>query len=234
MGGALSARPPKEIQIRNIAWDCRQLIGSEDTLFIAIKGENHDGHEFVSTVYEQGIHTFLVQEEWYQQQTNPKGLFIIVKNSLEALHSLAKAHRERFQIPIIGITGSNGKTTLKEWLSILLRPHFNLCKNPKSYNSKLGLPLSILQLNQSHDLGIFETGISQVGEMSILCDILQPSHAILTNIGAAHDEGFASRSEKLAEKLLLLEKAGHIFIYQRNQDTDSIIKKSCPEAIGTI
>ncbi len=230
MGGALSALPPKEIQIRNIAWDSRQLIGSEDTLFIAIKGENHDGHEFVSTVYEQGIHTFLVQEEWYQQQTNPKGLFIIVKNSLEALHSLAKAHRERFQIPIIGITGSNGKTTLKEWLSILLRPHFNVCKNPKSYNSKLGLPLSILQLNQSHDLGIFETGISQVGEMNILCDILQPSHAILTNIGAAHDEGFASRSEKLAEKLLLLEKAGHIFIYQRNQDTYSIVKKSCPEA----
>lgn len=189
-----------EFTVDSISIDSRSSLNNSGTLFFALVGPNADAHEFIPELLEKGVRFFVVSKVPSHQK---KGYFFLVENTTTALQKLAAWHRSTFNFPIIGITGSNGKTIVKEWLNFLLAPDFNIIKSPKSYNSQVGVPLSVLGINSQHNLGIFEAGISQSGEMEKLQAIIQPTLGILTNIGSAHDEGFVSRTEKLKEKTRL-------------------------------
>jgi len=200
----------KEAVIRNLEIDSRTLSDTPHALFFAIKAQR-DGHQFIGNAYEHGIRNFVVSED-IDQQKYPKANFIKVNNVLAALQQLAAYHRKIHELEVIGITGSNGKTIIKEWLYQLLSADFNVVRSPKSYNSQIGVPLSVWQINENHNLGIFEAGISNINEMQSVAAIIQPTVGILTNIREAHDEGFANKAEKLKEKLKLFEDAS-LFVY---------------------
>ncbi|MFD2571972.1 bifunctional UDP-N-acetylmuramoyl-tripeptide:D-alanyl-D-alanine ligase/alanine racemase [Spirosoma soli] len=198
--------------IINREWltDSRQVTGRvDDVVFFAIQGEHHDGHNFIGDLYQKGVRQFVVERSALtparrtELMNYPEAQFIEVDSSLQTLQSLASQHRRLFRIPVVGITGSNGKTIVKEWLAQLLADDFVIVKSPKSYNSQLGVPLSVHPLNDSHTLGIFEAGISQSHEMQALESVILPTIGLFTNIGTAHDEGFKSRKQKIAEKLRL-------------------------------
>jgi alanine racemase len=194
----------RDIFIEHLLLDSRRVFNAEKSLFFAIRGERRDGHQFIDELYERGVRSFVVSEV----QSSPvykDANFLIVPDTLLALQKLAAWHRSQFDIPVIGITGSNGKTIVKEWLYQLLQPDYNITRSPRSYNSQIGVPLSVWQMNASHTLGIFEAGISRPGEMKSLAAIIQPTIGILTNIGEAHSEGFSSMKEKENEKGILLE-----------------------------
>jgi alanine racemase len=182
--------------------DSRKISFPSETLFFALKTERRNGHQFIKDVYEQGVRSFVISETLdYSNYSDAS--FLLVTDTMTALQHLAAHHRSQFQIPVIGITGSNGKTIVKEWLNQMLQDKNKVVRSPKSYNSQIGVPLSVWQINQSHTVGIFEAGISKPGEMEALQKIIQPTIGILTNIGAAHDEGFINRQQKLQEKLKL-------------------------------
>ncbi len=214
--------------------DSRKLFASPRSLFFAIKGVRNDGHTHITTAYEQGIRLFVVEKD-IEAEKYPLASFIKVPSSIRALQSLATAHRSQFNYPVIGITGSNGKTIVKEWLFQMLSPKFKCVKNPGSYNSQVGVPLSVWQMNSMHELGIFEAGISLPGEMDALQKIIQPSIGVFTTLGSAHDEGFSSPHEKLLEKLKLFQSCKTI-IYCHDYATinDEIIrqKKTFQELIS--
>ncbi|TFF39631.1 bifunctional UDP-N-acetylmuramoyl-tripeptide:D-alanyl-D-alanine ligase/alanine racemase [Mucilaginibacter psychrotolerans] len=189
--------------------DSRRITNPSSSLFFALS-DRRNGHEFVADAYTAGVRNFVVQQQ--QDVVMPDASFLLVDNALEALQKLAAHHRNEFDLPVIGITGSNGKTIVKEWLYQLLCPEKNIVRNPKSYNSQIGVPLSVWQISESHNLGIFEAGISTTGEMERLEAIIKPSVGILTHMGTAHDEGFASPAEKLKEKLQLF-KSCSLLIY---------------------
>jgi len=186
--------------IEYLVTDSRKLIFPEHSLFFAIKGPRRSGTYFIPDLYHRGVRYFLIDED-IDQSLYPSAIFLQVPNSIKALQQIAAYHRQQFLIPVIGITGSNGKTIVKEWLYQLLSPDFNIVRSPRSYNSQIGVPLSIWQMNTQHTLAIFEAGISTKGEMDALANMIQPTIGVLTNIGEAHNEGFASKEEKLAEKL---------------------------------
>jgi len=188
--------------VEHLLLDSRKIIFPQSSLFIALKGPRRDGHSFISEIYEKGIRNFVVAHEISNDEI-PEANIILVKNTLAALQTLAAHRRKQFSIPVIGITGSNGKTIVKEWLNQLLEEQFNIVRSPKSYNSQIGVPLSVWQMNESHDLAIFEAGISESGEMSNLEKIIQPTIGIFTNIGEAHSEGFINIRQKINEKLQL-------------------------------
>jgi len=191
----------EEVLVQYLIVDSRSVMVPENSLFFALSA-HRDGHEFIRDAYHKQVRNFVITEKKYIS-LYPDCNFIIVEDSLVALQLLALAHRKQFDLKTIGITGSNGKTIVKEWLYQLLAIDFNIIRSPKSYNSQIGVPLSVWQINTSHNLGIFEAGISAVGEMETLAKIIQPQIGILTNIGEAHAEGFASKKEKLVEKLKL-------------------------------
>ena len=191
-----------DTEIEYLLLDSRKVYSPAASLFFALKGPRRDGHQFIPELYKKGVRSFVVSEE-QDKAAYPDAGFIIVGDTLNALQQLAIYHRSQFAIPVIGITGSNGKTIIKEWLYQLLHDEYNIIRSPKSYNSQVGVPLSIWQMDEQHNLGIFEAGISQPGEMEMLEKIIQPSIGVLTNIGEAHDEGFANKPQKLAEKLKL-------------------------------
>ncbi len=190
-------------KIEHISYDSRSISFPDTTIFFALKNRLN-GHDFVQDAYEKGVRSFVV-EIGFDEKKFPKASFFQVKNTLEALQTLAKYHRSQFALPIIGITGSNGKTIVKDWLAQLLDDSFFLVKNPRSYNSQLGVALSVLGIEKTHTLGIFEAGISQKKEMKNLEAMIKPSIGILTNIGDAHNEGFLNESEKIQEKIQLFE-----------------------------
>jgi alanine racemase len=196
--------------VKNLATDSRTLGNPSNTLFFAIAAQR-DGHQFIANAYQNGIRNFIISKEVAQAQF-PNVNWIKVADTLLALQQLAAYHRNAYQLQTIGITGSNGKTIVKEWLYQLLSPNYNVVRSPKSYNSQIGVPLSVWQINQQHNLGIFEAGISTTGEIEKLARIIKPSIGILTNVGQAHDEGFSSKTEKLKEKLKLFEGV-ETFIY---------------------
>lgn len=206
--------------IENIAIDSRSLQNGAQTLFFAIVGPNNDAHTYIPELIEKGVRNFVVTHipEAFKGQAN----FLVVENTLDALQQFAAHHRNLFDFPIIGITGSNGKTIVKEWLNFLLSPDYNIIRSPKSYNSQVGVPLSVIAINEQHNLGIFEAGISTVHEMEKLEKILKPSIGILTNIGSAHDEGFANIGEKMKEKLKLFQHA-KVLIYNKNKTIDAFL-----------
>ena len=193
--------------------DSRSLCFPEETLFFALKTQKNDGHKYIDELRRRGVRNFVVQ-------TLPKDTadcnFLVVKSPLAALQALAAHHRRQFNIPVIGITGSNGKTTVKEWLYQLLAPEYNVCRSPRSYNSQVGVPLSIWLMNRHHDIAIFETGISQSGEMSRLENIIRPTIGVMTNLGAAHQENFLSYDIKCSEKMLLFQHCRKVVINSKS------------------
>jgi alanine racemase len=209
-----------ESGIDNISIDSRSLQNNESTLFFAISGPNNDAHNFIAELIDNGVRFFVVSR--IPNGLESKANFIKVPDTLAALQQFAAWHRSRFSFPVIGITGSNGKTIVKEWLNFLLSPDYNIIRSPKSYNSQVGVPLSVLAINEQHNLGIFESGISTKSEMEKLEKVVRPTIGILTNIGPAHDEGFASTDEKIAEKLKLFKHAD-VLIYQKNPAVDKLI-----------
>lgn len=187
---------------KNLVIDSRKVLLAEETVFFALRGERHDGHDFIDDLIRKGVRYFVVDtvKDWYSEADS---VFFEVKNSLKTLQSITAQHRQKFDIPIIGITGSNGKTIVKEWLSQMLADEYILAKSPKSYNSQVGVPLSVWTLKPQHELGIFEAGISEKNEMQNLQKIIAPTIGIFTTIGTAHNEGFDSEKEKIQEKLKL-------------------------------
>ncbi|MCI6504610.1 MAG: bifunctional UDP-N-acetylmuramoyl-tripeptide:D-alanyl-D-alanine ligase/alanine racemase, partial [Prevotella sp.] len=188
--------------------DSRSLSFPEETLFFALKSERNDGHRYVTDLYRRGVRSFVVETlpDNYEQNAAKQWAdanFLVVPSSLAALQRLAERHRDSFDIPIIGITGSNGKTMVKEWLYQILMPTMNVTRSPRSYNSQIGVPLSIWQLNENSAVGLFEAGISRVGEMARLTDIIQPTIGVFTSLGMAHQENFLSMEDKCREKFLL-------------------------------
>lgn len=192
--------------VTDLVTDSRKVVLAEGAVFFAMKGERHDAHIFLNELYAQGLRQFVV-ESVVDLKKLPEANVLHVSSSLKALQALVKFHRNKFQIPVIGITGSNGKTIIKEWLYQLLTPDFKVVKNPGSYNSQLGVPLSVWQMQSYHQLGIFEAGISRPDEMEVSAEIIKPTIGLLTNIGTAHDEGFDSRAQKISEKLKLFTQA---------------------------
>ena len=209
-----------EDRIMNISIDSRSLQSNHHTLFFSLVGNNHNAHTFIEKEIIKGVRNFVVQ--YIPEKLLEKANFFVVKNTLLALHDFAGCHRKLFQFPVIGVTGSNGKTIVKEWLSFLLSPDYNIIKNPKSYNSQVGVPLSVIGINQNHNFGIFEAGISTTHEMDNLEKIICPTIGILTNIGSAHDEGFKNIGEKITEKLKLFKNV-EILIYKKNKTIDAFI-----------
>ena len=196
--------------------DSRSLCFPEETLFFALKTERNDGHLYVAELYRRGVRNFVVNRR--PSEVFDDANFLVVADTLKALQHLAASHRAAFDVPVVGITGSNGKTMVKEWLSQLLGDH--VTRSPRSYNSQIGVPLSVWLLNEQSEIGIFEAGISQKGEMQALRDIIRPTIAILTNLGAAHQENFSSIGEKCREKLVLFSDAETI-VYCADDETVS-------------
>lgn len=193
-----------EAKINWLLIDSRSLCFPEETLFFALKTEKNDGHKYIEELYRRGVRNFVVESLPIQGTKDCN--FLMVKSPLKALQDLAAYHRSQLDIPVIGITGSNGKTTVKEWLYQLLSPDFNVCRSPRSYNSQVGVPLSVWLINPHNDLAIIEAGISQSGEMAKLERIVKPTIGVMTNLGAAHQENFMSYGIKCAEKMQLFKE----------------------------
>ena len=200
-----------DAQIGWLLTDSRSLCFPEETLFFALKSTRNDGHRYIEDLYRRGVRNFVVEAKGIAEYcpngsvtTMADANFLIVPSPLAALQRLAERHRDEFNIPIVGITGSNGKTMVKEWLYQLLLPSQKIVRSPRSYNSQIGVPLSVWLLNEQTEIGIFEAGISQPGEMMALRDIIQPTIGVLTSLGSAHQENFRSMEEKCLEKLELM------------------------------
>lgn len=189
--------------IRYILIDSRKLISPDNCLFFALSSKRNDGHKYIHELYSKGLRDFIVTKAPSEVELYPEANFIVVKNTLQALQALARAHREKFNIPVIGITGSNGKTVIKEWLYQLLSKDRKTIRSPKSYNSQIGVPLSVWQMDTPYEIAIFEAGISETDEMDKLETIIRPTIGIFTNIGEAHGENFMSLQQKVGEKLNL-------------------------------
>ncbi len=192
--------------IENLLLDSRKVFAPASSLFFALRGPRRDGHQFIADLFKRGVMNFVVDRQM-EIRDYPEANFLKVHDSLEALQLLAAHHRRQFSIPVIGITGSNGKTIVKEWLYQLLHQDYTIVRSPKSYNSQIGVPLSVWQMNKQHTLAIFEAGISRPGEMEKLQKIIQPTIGVLTNIGEAHSEGFSSLQEKETDKRKLFKNA---------------------------
>jgi alanine racemase len=206
----------REATVSVLLTDSRRIVNPAEALFFALSGRR-DGHDFIPEAYNAGVRSFVVTQEPAERYSGSN--FLVVDNVLQALQVLAAYHRNRFSLQVIGITGSNGKTIIKEWLYQLMSPDKNIVRNPKSYNSQVGVPLSIWQINKDHDLGIFEAGISTIDEMEDLEKIIKPQIGVFIHIGSAHDEGFKSRHEKVLEKLKLF-KDSELLIYNYDQLLD--------------
>ena len=210
-----------DAQISWLLTDSRSLCFPEETLFFALKTTRNDGHRYIADLYRRGVRNFVVAADAAPIWERMEGAcnFLVVPSPLEALQRLAERHRDEFNIPIVGITGSNGKTMVKEWLYQLLSPSMTVTRSPKSYNSQIGVPLSVWLLNEHTQVGLFEAGISQPDEMASLCDIIQPTIGVLTSLGAAHQENFRTMEEKCTEKMQLFS---HAKVLAYNSDDDII------------
>lgn len=213
IAGILTAKPHivnDQAIITKLVIDSRSVIDPDESLFFALNGKR-DGHEYLKDAYANGIKNFVISDENYIKDF-PEANILLVTDVLTALQTLAKYNRRQHKLKTIAITGSNGKTIVKEWLYQLLAADFNIVRSPKSFNSQIGVPLSVWEIEDNHTMGIFEAGISRSGEMDSLAEIIQPTVGILTNIGEAHAEGFSSVKEKLLEKLKLFKNT-ELFIY---------------------
>ena len=212
--------------VEHLLIDSRKISFPKTSLFFALVGDRRDGHQFIKEVYEGGVRNFVISDKnvivYY-----PDANFLLVDDTLKAFQTLAAHHRKQFNYPVIGITGSNGKTIVKEWLNQLLQNDFNIVRSPRSYNSQVGVPLSVWQMKVANTLGIFEAGISTVGEMENLQQMIQPTIGVLTNIGVAHNDGFENITQKIIEKLKLFKDCKQLIC---NSD-DALVKKIVDENI---
>ena len=205
----------------NVRWlltDSRSLCFPEETLFFALRSKRNDGHRYVDDLYRRGVRSFVVEQ--VPEHPQPDANYLKVPSALAALQRLAERHRDEFDIPVVGITGSNGKTMVKEWLYQLLLPSQKIVRSPRSYNSQIGVPLSVWLLNEQTEVALFEAGISQPGEMMALHDIIQPTIGVLTRLGSAHQEHFRSMEEKCMEKLELMHDTNAL-VYPMDDNTVS-------------
>lgn len=205
----------KETPIQHLLIDSRKVIYPESSVFIAIHGERNNGHQYLNDAYAAGVRNFIVEEDIDAGQLE-NSTVVRVKNSLDALQQLAAFHRSQYKCPVVGITGSNGKTIVKEWLHALLKDDLNIIRSPKSFNSQVGVPLSVWGMTEEHQLALFEAGISRVNEMQNLQKIIRPDIGIFTFSGSAHDEGFSNSAQKLEEKLGLFTSA-QMLVYCSDQ-----------------
>jgi len=213
-----------EMPVKQLLIDSRTLAEPDGVMFVALKTTNNDGHRFIKELYEKGVRIFLVNVEFKDSPNYKEAAFITVNDTLIALQQIAVSHRKQFDIPVIAITGSNGKTIVKEWLYQLLSPDKNVVKSPLSYNSQVGVPLSIWQMDNTHELGIFEAGISQPGEMEKLEHIISPSAGIFTNIGEAHGANFKETQEKVEEKMKLFKNVKTLIYCRHYKNIDHALK----------
>ncbi len=199
------------VKITSLSIDSRALQLPEESLFFAIVGERHDGHAYIADLYQKGVRAFVISKS---ESTNsidcPDAAFVLVDDTLLALQKLVCQHREKFAYPVIGITGSNGKTIVKEWLYQLLNESYSIVRSPKSYNSQVGVPLSVWNMSADAEMGIFEAGISQTGEMERLAEIIKPTIGVFTHLGDAHNENFKGKLHKLKEKIKLFSSCESI------------------------
>lgn len=207
--------------------DSRQVFFPNETLFFALTTKNNDGHKYISELYDLQVRNFVVSKIEPEWSDFKDANFLLVKNTLDALQRIAAYHRNRFDIPVVGITGSNGKTVVKEWLYQILSEKFNITHSPRSYNSQIGVPLSVWQMNEKTEIGIFEAGISQPEEMARLEPIINPTIGVFTNLGQAHQEGFASMKQKCLEKLELFIKADVIICEEENELLEECMEIAC-------
>jgi alanine racemase len=199
--GPYACRPVEVLLV-----DSRQLYFPEAGIFFAIRGKHHDGHDFLDTVYKEGVRNLVVSGPVVPGQF-PGANILQVSDTLLALQQLAAFHRAQFDVQVLGITGSNGKTIVKEWLFQMLQGDYQVVRSPRSFNSQVGVPLSVWQLQSRHEIALFEAGISRMGEMEVLEHIIRPRIGLFTNLGEAHNEGFPDMGTKLQEKLLLFKNA---------------------------
>ena len=211
--------------IQDLLIDSRQLLSPAQTLFFALVSDRNDGHRYIGELYEKGVRAFVVSRV-LEPNDFAEATFIVVEDTLKALQKLAAHHRAQFGIPVIGITGSNGKTIVKEWLAQLLSPDYNTVRSPKSYNSQVGVPLSVWQMNATHQLAIFEAGISKPDEMAALADIINPTIGVFTNIGQAHGENFINATQKAGEKLNLFKRAETLVYCMDYYDIQQVILRA--------
>lgn len=202
--------------IQTIFIDSRIYFDSNTSLFFALEGKQHNGHDFINELYSKGLRYFVVNKNYINTDLKD-AVFIKVTNTLDALQKLALFHRNQFNIPTIAITGSNGKTIIKEWLYHYLRKHYNIVRSPKSYNSQIGVPLSIFQIKKEHTLAIFEAGISKPGEMENLEKLIRPNFGILSSIGTSHLENFDSLEQLKQEKNILFKSVKWYHSYEANK-----------------
>lgn len=195
--------------IQYLVTDSRNLVEPKQSIFFAIKGPRRSGSAYIKDLYQKGVRVFVLDEP-FDTTDYSEAVFFTVTHTVAALQTIAAHHRAQFSIPIIGITGSNGKTIVKEWLYQLLQPDYRIVRSPRSYNSQIGVPLSIWQMAEDHQLGIFEVGISAQGEMQALANLVKPTMGVLTNIGDAHDEGFKNVQDKINEKTKLFAAATEV------------------------
>ncbi|MDR3180882.1 MAG: UDP-N-acetylmuramoyl-tripeptide--D-alanyl-D-alanine ligase, partial [Prevotellaceae bacterium] len=208
--------------ITTLLTDSRNVSITEGCLFFALVSVRNDGHKYIEALCRRGVRHFVVQHVPECMKNSTDIDFLVVDNTLDALQQLAAAYRQRFSVPVVGITGSNGKTIVKEWLAYLLAEDKKVVKSPKSYNSQIGVPFSVWEMSPGDELAVFEAGMSQPGEMERHRKIIQPTIGIFTNIGTAHDEHFTSAEQKIEEKLKLFEGvqtliycADHVHIAQQ-------------------
>jgi len=209
-----------EGNIEHLLLDSRKLLFPSTSLFFALGSQRRNGNQFIKELFNKGVQYYVVDEGLAEKEMQqfPSATFLRVPEVLQALQALAAFHRKQFAIPVIGITGSNGKTIVKEWLYQLLQNDFNIVRSPKSYNSQIGVPLSVWQMNASHTLGVFEAGISMKAEMERLEKIIKPTIGIFTNIGEAHNEGFENIADKINEKINLFTDTDTV-VYCKDEDS---------------
>jgi len=222
--GEISGDPSSSFM--HISVDSRTLSSTEDTLFIALRGERNDGHRFIGELIQRGVRNFLVEDLSPEYKAVKDVNFVIVTDSLRALQDFVSFHRSQFNLPVIGITGSNGKTIVKEWLFQVLQGSRKVIRSPKSYNSQVGVPLSVWMLDNEYDLGIFEAGISKPGEMKFLRSVIRPDIGIITNIKEAHQEHFRSYEEKAREKITLFNQCKTIIYCRDHEIINQVIRES--------
>lgn len=210
--------------IEHLLLDSRKATSASGTLFFAINGVRHNGHEHLEKLYHAGFRNFVIERADTDISAMKDANILLVKSSVLALQSIGKFHREIFSYPVVGITGSNGKTIIKEWLFQILMKYETPVKNPGSYNSQIGVPLSVWQMKAHHTVGIFEAGISQRGEMDRLREVIKPTLGLFTNIGPAHDEGFRNIEEKIREKLKLFSDAEVVIYCKDHTSLDDVIQ----------
>lgn len=224
--GKLMSVAGNDLSVRDIIIDSRQFITADKCMFVALVSNRNDGHNYLQQLYAKGLRVFMISHTNFSKESMPDAAFILVNNTLAALQQLAAHHRKQFDIPVIGVTGSNGKTIVKEWLFQLLSPDRTIIRSPKSYNSQIGVPLSVWQMDKQHQLAIFEAGISEPEEMDKLQQIIKPTIGLFTNIGQAHGENFIQTNQKVGEKLKLFTKVDTLVYCADHADIQSIIIRS--------